>query len=84
MSATIAPVPVTIAPEVHAYVAELGMQAEFEQMLEHIRQNVAHLGAIVVSVMEPYDAGDVPHVIFDAHLTREGPISDGTRSRWHE
>jgi hypothetical protein len=41
-------VPVTITPEAAALVAELGRQAEFEQMLEHTRQSVPNLHSIEV------------------------------------
>ena len=53
-------VPVTITPEAAARVAELGMQAELEQMIEHLRQTIPQLRdiqAVLVS-REPTDEGE--------------------------
>jgi hypothetical protein len=80
----VAQVPVTSTPEVHAYVAELRMQAEFDQMLEHIRQTVHHLRAVHIYIDGPWDDLDVPCVIFDAHLGRTDAMFDGTHERWGE
>jgi hypothetical protein len=84
VSTTTTPVSIAITPEVRAYVAELGMQAEFEQMLEYLQQTVSHLRGINLYLDGPYDDGDVPCVIFDAQLTQETPVIDGTRDRWGE
>jgi hypothetical protein len=56
-------VPLTVTPEAAARVAELGMQREFEQMLEHVRQTVPRLVTIEVELAEPYDTGDEPRVL---------------------
>ena len=84
MSTTPTQVPVTITPEARVYVAELGMQAEFEQMLEHTLQSIADLRALHVSLMRPYEEDDVPCVVFDVQLTQEAPLLDGTWDRWSE
>jgi hypothetical protein len=84
MSTTTTPVPVIITPEVSAYVAGLGMQTEFDRMLEYTRQNVADLGALHISLVGPYDDGDVPCVVFDAQLSREAPLNDDTWHRWSD
>src|SRR5438876_596829 len=69
-------VPVTITPEAAARVAELGMQRELEQMIEHTKQTVPGLHAITV-ILEPcYDTRheegitiqalvDDPHLEYD-------------------
>jgi hypothetical protein len=59
-------VPLMVTPEAAARVAELGMQREFEQMLEHVRQTVPGLLAIEVELAEPYDTGDEPSVLIQA------------------
>jgi hypothetical protein len=55
-------VPVTITPEAVARLAELGMQAELEQMLEHVRQAVPQLRSIDVEPREPHDTGEEPGI----------------------
>ena len=52
-------VPVTITPEAAARVAELGMQAQLEQMIEHTRQTVSELRdvRVVLESREPSDEG---------------------------
>jgi hypothetical protein len=75
-------VPLTITPEATARIAELGMQAEFEQMLEHTRQTVAGLRALRVSLQEPYDLGGGPVVIIDATVEEQHSADDPTGSKW--
>src|SRR5262245_2833632 len=63
-------VPVTITPEAEAYVAELGMQKPFRQMLDRILQTVPGLHSVVVNLQEPYDTGGGPSVIFDVTMDK--------------
>jgi hypothetical protein len=56
MSAT-PTVPLTITAGAAARVAELGMQAELERMLEQVRLEVPQLQHIDVELEEPYDTG---------------------------
>lgn len=63
-------VPVVIAPEAAARVAELGMQAELQQMLDHVRQVFPDLTHIEVSLNERYDTGGEPGVAIDAFVRR--------------
>src|SRR5205807_2017132 len=53
-------VPTIVPPEAAARIAELGMQPEFERMLEHIRRSVPDLRRIEVEVSWPYDTGTDP------------------------
>jgi hypothetical protein len=48
-------IPVTISPEAAERLAELGMQAELERMLEHTRQTVPGVYAIRVVLRPVYD-----------------------------
>jgi hypothetical protein len=54
----IATVPMKITPEAAARVAELGIQAELDQMLEHVRKVVPKLQSLEVELAEPCDTGD--------------------------
>ena len=49
---TLADIPVTVSPEAAARVAELGMQAEFDQLLEKARRTLAGLRRMNV-VLDP-------------------------------
>jgi hypothetical protein len=69
MATTTAPVLVT--PEAAQRVAELGMQAELERMLEHTRQTVPGLRAIEVQLAWPYDTGDETSLVIE--VTRDDP-----------
>ena len=61
--ATSTTVPLTVLPEAAARVAELGMQAEFERMLQHTRQTLPGLRSIRVYLAEPYDTDNEPRVV---------------------
>jgi hypothetical protein len=63
--------PLKIAPDAAAYVAELGMQPQFEQMLEHARQTIPGLRALDVTLQPPYDLGGGPCVVID--VTSDDP-----------
>jgi hypothetical protein len=73
-------VPVTVTPEAAARVAELGMQAALEQMIEHTRQVVAGLQRIEVVLDPPYDTGDEPYLTIWA-VTSE-PYRDEDTTEW--
>jgi hypothetical protein len=73
-------VQVTITPEAAARVAELGMQAELEQMLEHTRQVVAGLRKIVVDITLPYDTGTEIGIGIEAYTTI--PFVRGDLTDW--
>ncbi len=77
-----ATVPVTITPEAAARVAELGMQAELERMLEHTRQTVAGLQRIEVTLTSPYDY-DRPSPGIDIKAYTDRPFVEGDRT-WGE
>jgi hypothetical protein len=64
-------VPVKISPDAERHVALLGMQKEFEQILDYMRGHVPDLVGIAVSLHEPYDTGDEDVVVIDAIRTEE-------------
>jgi hypothetical protein len=69
-------VPVVIPPDAAALAAELGMQAEMEQMFEWVRKNVPRLQAIRVELWHPRRApARGPHLVIWAH---QHPTADPT------
>ncbi len=78
-------IPVTIAPEATTQVAELGLEKQFRQMLEHIQQTVSGIRTITVNVQPPFDLGGEPCVIFDVLMEKPPLGKDPTEenfSRW--
>jgi hypothetical protein len=75
-------IPIQVDPEASARVAELGMQKEFQLMLDHARQVIPELQQIHVTLEPPYDTGDEPRVVTEA--LRGGPFceDDPTRRQW--
>src|SRR5260370_14628509 len=78
----IAAVPIIIEPEASARVAELGMQKEFELMLEHARQAIPELLQLHVTLEPPYDTGDEPRVVTEALRGVPFHVDDPTRPQW--
>lgn len=78
-------IPLTIAPEAAARVAELGLQRELEQMIEHVREVVTGLVAIEVVIAECYDSRDETGVSIEAYRDRPHDPKDKTfwnLNRW--
>jgi hypothetical protein len=75
-------VAVTITPEAAARVAELGMQAELERMLEHTRQTVPGLRSVEVQEAPPYDTGDETGITILATIVNPQLEYDSTDSEW--
>ncbi len=77
-------VPVTVDPQAAARIAELGMQAELEQMLRHMMQTVPGLRRVEVEYAPPYDFDpDDDAVILKA--TRDHSLyspDDPVRNHW--
>jgi hypothetical protein len=81
---TEATIPVMIAEDAAARVAELGMQREFEQMVEHIKRTAPGLRAIRVTLeYDPACPSMEPQVVILAHrddLSGEEALKD--RAGW--
>ena len=73
-------VPVTIAPEAAARIAELGMQKETEQMIAHVREVVPGLAAIEVEIAERYDTGGEPGINIRSYSDR--PYDPEDKTSW--
>lgn len=81
--ATSATIPVTVSPEAQGRVTALGLQSEFEQMLEHTLQTVPGLKRVRVELEEQTDEIDDPLVVLWAHKalpTKPGP--DSVEEQW--
>src|SRR4051794_5189353 len=76
--------PVTISPEATARVAELGLQREFEQIVEHTRRSIPGLQRIEVTLAPAHDTGGDPRVILDAFLSGRESLVDPTFNRWRD
>lgn len=65
-----ASIPVSITPDAAAAVAQLGVQAELQQMIDRVRETVTYLNRIDVRLEPNYDTGDETKVVI--HVWR-GP-----------
>ncbi len=75
-------IPVTVTPEAAERVAELGMHAELERMLEHTRQTVPGLRSIEVQLALPYDTGDETTLLIQATRADRQLPHDPTEDEW--
>jgi hypothetical protein len=79
-------IPVVVAEDAAARVAELGMQRELEKMIEHTRQVVPRLRAIHVTLeYDPACPSNDPGVVIWAHrddLSAEEAWTDQTDWDW--
>jgi hypothetical protein len=75
-------VPLTVTPEAAAHIAQLGMQREFDLMIERTRQTVPYLRSIAVTLEEPYDTGDEPGIVIGAAVDNPHPLEDSSRRQW--
>jgi hypothetical protein len=74
-------IPVTVDQEAAAYVQELGMQAPFEQMLEHTRQTMPGLRAIHVEFQPAYDV-EFPCILLRATTDDPHLEDDPSECAW--
>jgi hypothetical protein len=77
-------IPVTVTPEAAARIAELGMQAEFEQMLANTLRTVPDLVRIKVEREEPYDTGGEPAIGIWTYTDRPYAPEDRSWRDWDE
>jgi hypothetical protein len=74
-------VPVTITPEATEYVAELGMQREFEQMLAHALRFFPDLRSMRVNLEPAYDL-ELPCVLFSPVLNERDVENNPSDLDW--
>src|SRR4051794_40335597 len=75
-------IPVTVTPEAAARLAELGMQPQLEQMLEHTRQTILRLKRLQVELAEPYDTGSEPGITIWGYCDQPYLPGDLSRRAW--
>ena len=75
-------IPCRVTAKAEAYVAELGLQDAFAQMLAHTQGVVPGLRAIEVTLQPPYDLGGGPCVIIDATMDDPHLSYDPTMMEW--
>jgi hypothetical protein len=66
MTTTTVP-PVTVTPDAAARLAELGLETEVDQILEHARQVLPELARIEVVRIDRYDMGGEPGIAVEAY-----------------
>jgi hypothetical protein len=81
MSATTT-VPFTVTPEAAERIAELGMQREFDLMIEHTRQTVPYLRSITVTLEDRYELGDEPVLVIESTVDHPQPLEDPSETHW--
>jgi hypothetical protein len=76
-------IPLSITPEAAEQLARLGMQPEFDRMIEHVRQVVPHLARIEVTLNDRGDLaapGEPPGISIEAFRT--DPYVREDRVQW--
>jgi hypothetical protein len=81
MSATTT-IPVTVELDAAAHIAELGLQREFQEMIEHTKQAVRGLHAIEVVLDRNPEAPDDLGIVIWTHRTHPGSEDDPTGRDW--
>jgi len=79
-----ATIPLTIEPEAAACLAELGMQAELEQMIEHTRQVVPDLTRIRILLESLYEPGDEQIICIEAFVDPDSKDDGSCYWPWNE
>src|SRR5262249_36637016 len=69
-------IPVTWTPEATARVAELGFQAQVDQMIEYARRNLPGVTRIEVVLNDRYDMGGEPGVAIEAYSTEFDSVAE--------
>ena len=75
-------IPVEVTPEASARVEELGMQPEFEKMVEHTKQTVADLQWIEVTLFDDLEEPGAPRIVIAAWRKGPGMENDRTWDSW--
>jgi hypothetical protein len=76
--------PLVINPDAAERVAQLGLQHEFEQIVEYTCRNVPGLLGLEVTLAPAYDAGDEPGVILEASVPYRPATDLGVGDRWRD
>jgi hypothetical protein len=68
-------IPVTITPDASGHIANLGMQREFEQMLDRVLQTIPDLHDIEVTLEPDHEEGLHPGIVI--WYAKDEPAQDG-------
>ena len=77
-------VPFTITDEAVALLRETGLQKEFEQIIEQLKQFVPGLLNIRARVMTMYDEGNRPIILIDCDMLDRHLENEPTQWEWGE
>jgi hypothetical protein len=81
--ATVTTIPVNIAADAAEHARKLGLQREFEMMLDKLKEIIPELRAIDVSLEYPPDYDDDPMILFSTYQPNyTGPGLDPTNEAW--
>jgi hypothetical protein len=74
-------VPLVVEPEAASLVAELGLQVELEQILEHARQTITGLRRLQVKIAPAYDTGEEGIII---EASRDPASRNNSNWNWEQ
>lgn len=75
-------IPVQVEEDAAARIAELGLQSEFERILEHAKQTITDLRSIEVTRYDdPHEPGP-PRVLITAWLNGDPTQEHATQEQW--
>jgi len=77
-----ATIPIVVTPDATARVAELGMQAELDKLLEHAIPTVPGLRSIEVIREEEYGTGEEPGVTIQAVIAQPSGTAPAIEWEW--
>ena len=82
-----ATVPVTVTDEAAARIAELGIRAEVEEMIDHTLKTITCLRRIEIRLEGPYDTHDDPYLTINGYREPESTLIPDEEcrqwSRWY-
>ena len=81
MTTSTSTIPVNVMPAATARIAELGFQAQVEQMTDYARHHLPEVVRIEVVLNERYDMGGEPGIAIEAYGSRPFDPPDQTRSK---
>jgi hypothetical protein len=77
-------IPCTISAEATAHVTELGIQREFEQMLDHTLTCIPNLRRVEVALEPPSEDDDEWRIVIASWLPAQGTGPNPTMKQWDE
>jgi hypothetical protein len=76
--------PLTITPEAQDFIAENGLQAPLQKMLDEIPSRIPLVRGVRIFLQDPYDLGGGPSVILDVKRDEPKPyVYEGVEWNWN-